>query len=134
MLLDNNYTFERPASVDINKEQQISLARIVYPLNLNETVAFKVDASHIQLEKVEHFDEENAFLHIYLKETQRDKVTFSLILDEPLKIIDQKMVIKSEIIFTKQKKLKKVILKHFQNYIAVTGRQFVGEILSKRPI
>ena len=69
MLLDNNSTFERSASVNINIEQQISLARIVYPLNLNETVAFKVDASHIQLGKVEQFDQENASLHIYLKET-----------------------------------------------------------------
>jgi hypothetical protein len=112
-------SWEKPGRLIVNIIEQTNLASAIHSLTLNMTVAFKVDAKHIQFGKVLSFTDINASLQIFLSSKQNDKITFELTDEVNTIVINRESVIRTEISFTKQKTLKKVIAKHFQDYIII---------------
>ena len=119
LLFDENYQFERPANIRINFDEQINLGSLLYPLEIDDNIAFLVVDNKIQLGKIKSFNDETATIVIFLKETTTNGNFFKLSEHNECKTVLRSTIIKTGIQFTKKFTLKKTTLKQLRAYIVI---------------
>jgi hypothetical protein len=115
--MGDNFEFERPAQIQINLVQQLSLANLNIPLQIDDVVAFSTDGKVAQIYKITSFNDITFCGKRFKKIIIKDKpVTWALSKVITLKNADRKKIVRVGLLFTKKWKLKKNSIKYLNSY------------------
>jgi hypothetical protein len=115
-LLDGNYEFERAANLEINLTEQINLQSLIFPLNIETVIAFSLNQKNAQIGKVISFDDIMVVVHLYNRIVQPKLIIWNITEPQQIMTIERKLVIKTNLVFTKKGNLKKNCIKSLGNY------------------
>jgi hypothetical protein len=115
-LLDEDHIFERAADLEINLEQQINLQGLIFPLTIGMIIAFSINQKDVQIGKTIFFDNISVTVHIYKPFIKAKLITWSLTEPEQMLTVERKLIIKTNLLFTKKGNLKKKCIKGMAIY------------------